>query len=952
MLAAGVLQIPRNFDLSLPSPQAVRMLTERIVEGEELLEVEYRGAESVPPYRRRVERWQGENQAIVDGLLRDLGPKSESPVATDAPFRNTADEFEAIKDEVSREVSQLSQMVIRISIPLSTAESSGPTQSEEKAGPKIPTSLVEPLGEQPARVDEGEPSETVSEATLASLVEDETSVLASVTTEPEATPAPEIEDLAPIALASEASAALPVYDADAVAERDLVGVDRVVDAFAYLIAARTMQPPLAVGLFGNWGSGKTFLMRAIQRRVDQITRGARESGRDQGKIGVYKRVVQIEFNAWHYVEGNLWASLVDHIFSNLRTSFEEGGSELEKRRQTITRHLASTREEQRVISERIRQLETTREDKKSKVAELENEQRTRLERVQKLRIRDVAAVVKLDDTDAIAVSDALARVGAPAEHKLAADATRTLGDARELLIGGSALLTPMRRHGWRGWLWAALLAGILLVAPLTSLALGVLNVSVSTQVFSSIAAVLGFVAFAARAGVNITGSALTTIEAAEARVRKRVDDASAEQAKEIAALQAELGVLERHLANTIRERDATHSEIRLLEEKLSSLTPGKLLAEFLNERSSSEDYRKYLGLTALIRKDFEELSRLVALNNESLVDSRSSANGGGATDFNRVVLYVDDLDRCPPQRVVEVLQAVHLLMSFPVFVVVVAVAPRWLAQSLAAEYRRLLIGRAASSQDGHATPNDYLEKIFQIPFSVAPLDIAARTRFVEGLLELEVAGPGESPHADTTNGRLSKDEVTSAAPDDGQIELAPAPEIPAPPAGDLAPATGTEPADASVPSPPPRAETSRVSAGAVDLNPSSLRFTDAEARFLAELLPVLDASPRSIKRYINIYRLIKSIAGIDSDPAAFRSAMLLLAAQTGIPSVGPQLIRAVADHPEDEAASLADVLEGFDGQAPDMIRFRAWLEEHPDVAKLPVSALARHARHVQLYAFG
>ncbi len=125
-----------------------------------------------------------------------------------------------------------------------------------------------------------------------------------------------------------ATAALPVYDADAVAQRDLIGVEKFVDAFAYLIAARAMRPPLAVGLFGHWGSGKTFLMRSIQRRVDQITRGARESEREQAKIGVYKRVVQIEFNAWHYVEGNLWASLVDHIFANLRTSVEEGGRSL------------------------------------------------------------------------------------------------------------------------------------------------------------------------------------------------------------------------------------------------------------------------------------------------------------------------------------------------------------------------------------------------------------------------------------------------------------------------------------------------------------------------------------------------------------------------------------------------------------------------------------------------
>ncbi|MEZ5024500.1 MAG: P-loop NTPase fold protein [Chitinophagales bacterium] len=39
----------------------------------------------------------------------------------------------------------------------------------------------------------------------------------------------------------------------------------------------------------------------------------------------------------------------------------------------------------------------------------------------------------------------------------------------------------------------------------------------------------------------------------------------------------------------------------------------------------------------------------------------------------RIVLYIDDLDRCPPKKVVEVLQAIHLILAFPLFVVVVGV---------------------------------------------------------------------------------------------------------------------------------------------------------------------------------------------------------------------------------------------------------------------------------------
>ena len=46
------------------------------------------------------------------------------------------------------------------------------------------------------------------------------------------------------------------------------------------------------------------------------------------------------------------------------------------------------------------------------------------------------------------------------------------------------------------------------------------------------------------------------------------------------------------------------------------------------------------------------------------------------------MLYIDDLERCEPDQVVQVLQAVHLLLAMELFVVVVGVDPRWLLRSL------------------------------------------------------------------------------------------------------------------------------------------------------------------------------------------------------------------------------------------------------------------------------
>lgn len=62
----------------------------------------------------------------------------------------------------------------------------------------------------------------------------------------------------------------------------------------------------------------------------------------------------------------------------------------------------------------------------------------------------------------------------------------------------------------------------------------------------------------------------------------------------------------------------------------------------------------------------------------------------GVASIDRIILYIDDLDRCPPERVVDVLQAVHLLLAFELFVVVVAVDSRWLLRSLEDQYPEFL----------------------------------------------------------------------------------------------------------------------------------------------------------------------------------------------------------------------------------------------------------------------
>ena len=152
--------------------------------------------------------------------------------------------------------------------------------------------------------------------------------------------------------------------------------------------------------------------------------------------------------------------------------------------------------------------------------------------------------------------------------------------------------------------------------------------------------------------------------------------------------------------------------------------PEKALAQLVSDRVRTGQYSSRLGLMAQARRDFEEVSDYVAATNAAL-------ERGGAAEaevkISRIVLYVDDLDRCEPAKVAQVLQAIHLLLAFPLFVVVVGVDPRWVGKALKKHYPELLV------EDGGG-PEEYLEKIFQIPFWLEELTPGATTSMIGGLV--------------------------------------------------------------------------------------------------------------------------------------------------------------------------------------------------------------------------
>jgi hypothetical protein len=129
------------------------------------------------------------------------------------------------------------------------------------------------------------------------------------------------------------------------------------------------------------------------------------------------------------------------------------------------------------------------------------------------------------------------------------------------------------------------------------------------------------------------------------------------------------------LKRTEVRTDEVRREIAALQTRAEALEPNRQLANFVGSRAGSEEYTKLLGTAAMIRRDIEKLAEFLGAR-------------AATAKVERIVLIVDDLYRCPPDVVVRVLEAVHILLASSLFVVIVGVDPRWLCGALQTRKRR------------------------------------------------------------------------------------------------------------------------------------------------------------------------------------------------------------------------------------------------------------------------
>lgn len=722
---------------------------------------------------------------------------------------------------------------------------------------------------------------------------------------------------------------VPRFNAEDVTGEDLLNVKDDVNAFASLVASNRIDPPLSIGLFGNWGSGKSFFMAKMR---EAIARRA-ESARGRNDSVFHQRIVQIDFNAWHYFEANLWASMVEHLFRNLKLTYESPRDEaVSARREELLKQLDMLMAEKVAAEENVKKAEIERDRAAQELDAAKKAADASAAAARNLHAKDVWDLVTIDKPTREDLQKALEQLGAGKVLASTADIRKTVEELRSVRTRTSLLANWIVRQPRS----LVLLLGFLVLAPFLAMAIAGLARLIAPETYAAIAksvsqvtafvtAVTAWLAQRLSSGKKL----LSWVDASRAKIDDLVD---AEAGKIRGDIQTADNALADAVASVANAQKAVlNCEKNVVDAKneLLKLTNGYRLNRFIDERAASDDYRKLLGVLATVRSDFATLSELMHPRGRK-------SNLDDQLRIDRIILYIDDLDRCEPDRVIKVLQAVHLLLAFKLFVVVVGVDARWVSESLRQKHRALRGKNGHADEDddevaGYAVePHDYLEKIFQVPFWLDALEPRTAGAYIADLLADDL--PTESA--------AERRDQSSAASN----------------AGDQQPAAAQQQA--------PEVLHTMGEEDDQESDPKQLTIEPKERDYMKreELARLVSRSPRTAKRLVNTYRFFRASLARESlahyldeqtPPAEYRCALLMLAIVVGAPDVSLELFEQmrVETNPERSLETFVKIIKIDDEHASEWAIVVQALREFGETENARLSDLLRQIDRVSRYSF-
>jgi hypothetical protein len=689
---------------------------------------------------------------------------------------------------------------------------------------------------------------------------------------------------------------------------NVLEIKRDVDALAKLICLQN-STPLAVAIFGGWGSGKSTFMEALDSKVTQIAGDAAECVNKGMESPFVSRVVQVQFNAWQFVDANLWASLTAEFFDQLRAGgWRRAGSArhawLVER---VNNHVHSLTSEAKA-----RRAEVIAINRQVIEAKEERDEAARWVRQTQSRAIGQAALDTLGEIYEAQRGNLAAlgiAIGGEDPSRGVDAMVEALRSSRSIFAQAKTIVQIVCKYRT-----APLLAGLLLLLVAggwllwfrgleeADLAAAAAAVVAAGTLVRSVLPALSLVVSVGRRGAGIA---------------RRLDAADDKSVRALLTKEALLRNATVQADAAAGSADRADRALARYVDPTGPSNPPRLLRYVLEDDPETKAFEKEIGLIGRARRLFQAVDHIIGEND--------------ADTPQRIVIYIDDLDRCTEKQVYDVLQAIHLLLAFKSFAVVVGVDVRWIEGALAAKFAN----RSPLSEiDRRQHAVRYLEKIFQVALWLDPLtkskDGGSFAAFVTALTKPEerrkddserdshdepartdppatITGPAKGPAAVASHGwgwvwrylrphrrggrpgssagpEESLERPTAEADGDGQ-------------SADSSPESASEPGTKAA-----ETERAREAVRTVEIEP-------AEALFLASdaVAGLAGSTPRSVKRLVNAYRLVRSrladdgaeLLGTGIAPAVYPLIALTTAIETG--------------QPVEVAASFLKALEGTAG---------------------------------------
>jgi predicted KAP-like P-loop ATPase len=610
---------------------------------------------------------------------------------------------------------------------------------------------------------------------------------------------------------------------DETLDQDLLNLRDEINSLTNLLLLRDLEPPMVVGILGNWGGGKSYIMHLMQFHMVTIRSQVLEQQEawsdnpySENLSPYVGHIYQIKFDAWSFAKSNLWASLMRTIFFELnrqisleqslqaigidplddygneiwkvlyktseddrqyfleqilgKDKLEELKAKSQRRSESwtellweqygVTETIASTylSQKEKELNDVREQLERAKKEKEAILSNLKSKDKqenwisdllqetTELSGflIRKYFGKDVAEALKKEVEQKLKKED----IDVSDLNKMAMVINRTVTDIIEedtIYIGEDKKKYSLSWLALKKWLKKnqkpiiAFVLSITLSIILPTVVAQIKSLNIVSQLAALITPLIPAIGFAQalfKSNQKWFTQARQSIQDYEDTLKQRSQDKYHNLIDE--RVMVNLRQLDAEVQNLTLQEQTLQQQVEQAEAALPKDSFASL-ANFVKARVEEATYDNHLGIMHQVRQDLIKLSQALLAPSASSTEYKIKLEKlkkffprGPA----RIVVYIDDLDRCPPDRVVEVLEAIQLLVKTPLFIAVLAIDERYIIRALEKHYAGVL------SRRGRPSGEDYLEKIIQIPYRVRPISASALENYLRSQVVIQDTATG------------------------------------------------------------------------------------------------------------------------------------------------------------------------------------------------------------------